>query len=224
VARPIWTVIPAYEGLILDAGWECGRYKEALFDCQCLGGDLIRQQALFYHSLSFDLFDFGMSSIKALLWLAAAALTAAQDDTSQMCSVKMERVTVNNCLTNAKVPQASVGSDSYKFEINPYNTRVPYTPAAVAMPTTAKHVQDAVKCATQSSVRVSAKSGGHSYASFGLGGENGHLIVDFKNMHNVTVNPTTFVATIQPGSRIGNVAQALYVQGKRAMSHGTCPP
>lgn len=156
--------------------------------------------------------------------VAGVAWTTAQENILALRSVKMERPTVNNCLTNAQVPQANPGSSNFTFETDPYNTRVPYVPAAVALPTTVQHVIAAVKCAISSSVRVSAKSGGHSYASFGLGGENGHLIIDFKYMHNVTVNPTTQIATLQPGCRLGNVAQALYAQGKRAMSHGTCPP
>jgi hypothetical protein len=158
----------------------------------------------------------------AAFLLSSALLSHAQDEN---CTTLYARATkINNCLTNAKVPQALPGSDTYEFETDPYNVRVPYSPAAVALPTTVAQVQAAVKCAASNNVRVSSKSGGHSYASFGLGGEDGHLIVDFHNMTTVSVDPDTNIATLQPGCRLGNVAQALYKQGKRAMSHGTCPP
>lgn len=57
-----------------------------------------------------------------------------------------------------------------------FNTRVQYTPVAVAAPVKIPQIQAAVKCGVQSGVKVTAKGGGHSYASFGLGGENGHLV------------------------------------------------
>lgn len=155
-----------------------------------------------------------------LLFNTLVVFSFAQD-----CSVENAATSpVVTCLTSADVPQALPGTDVFDFESDPYNTRVDVEPAGIALPRTVAHVQAAVKCASQSSTRVSAKSGGHSYASFGLGGEDGHLVIDFKYMHNVTVDAETKVATLQSGCRLGNVAQALYAQGKRAMSHGTCPP
>lgn len=38
-----------------------------------------------------------------------------------------------------------------------------------------------------------------------------------------TVNLATFVAKVGTGQRLGNIAQAIYTQGKRALPHGTCP-
>jgi FAD/FMN-containing dehydrogenase len=163
-----------------------------------------------------------------LCLFGGAVLSLAQ----QACDIVYEvgprarqaNANINICLKTAKVPYAATNSNTFAFETDPYNERVQYTPAALALPLSAQHVQAAVSCAAKSNLRVSAKSGGHSYASFGLGGENGHLVIDFHNMTNVTVDPDTNVATLQPGCRLGNVAQAIYAQGKRAMSHGTCPP
>ena len=70
---------------------------------------------------------------------------------------------------------------------------------------------------------VTAKSGGHSYGTHGLGGEDGHLIVDMKNFNTVTVDQASSTAVIGTAGRLGNVATALYNQGKQAISHGTCP-
>lgn len=72
-------------------------------------------------------------------------------------------------------------------------------------------------------MKINPKSGGHSYASHDLGGEDGHLVVDLKYFHDVKVDPKTFVATIGPAARLGNVAIALFNQSGRALAHGLCP-
>ncbi|KAF3934813.1 hypothetical protein ABW20_dc0110552 [Dactylellina cionopaga] len=128
-----------------------------------------------------------------------------------------------DCLTSNNVPQALPGSSTFSFEIKPFNLRIPFTPVAVAMPTTIPQVQAAVICGVQYKLKVTAKAGGHSYANHGIGGEDGHLMINLKYFNNITLDTTTNIATIQPGARLGNVAQALYNQGKRAISHGTCP-
>ena len=56
-----------------------------------------------------------------------------------------------------------------------------------------------------------------------LGGEDGHLIVDMRRFNSVTVDPEAHTAVVGAGGRLGNIALALYEQGKQAISHGTCP-
>jgi FAD/FMN-containing dehydrogenase len=133
------------------------------------------------------------------------------------------RAAIGDCLTTASVPQVSPGSSAYNLAIKPFNLRIPYTPAAVVQPTTVAQVQAAVSCGAKLGIPVSPKGGGHSYASHGLGGEDGHLMVDMKYFTSVKVNSTTQIAAIGTGSRLGNIAQSLYSQGQRAFSHGTCP-
>lgn len=134
-----------------------------------------------------------------------------------------KRAVLDDCLKQAAVPTLASGSSDYTQSLKPFNLRVPFKPAAYAVPTTVKHIQDAVTCGAQNGVYVTAKSGGHSYASHGLGGEDGHLIVDMKNFNTVTVDQTAKTAVIGTGGRLGDVATALYKQGKQAISHGTCP-
>ncbi|KAK5741292.1 hypothetical protein LTR17_003998 [Elasticomyces elasticus] len=98
-----------------------------------------------------------------------------------------------------------------------------HTPAAVAVPTIIDHIQAAMSCALKFDMKATAKSGGHSYASLGLGGEDGHLISELDRMYNVTLDTDSNVATVQPGARLGHVANELWDQGKRAISAGTCP-
>ncbi|KAG9238729.1 hypothetical protein BJ875DRAFT_415626 [Amylocarpus encephaloides] len=127
------------------------------------------------------------------------------------------------CLSSASVPQIQSTDSSWSRTIKPFNLRLPYTPIAVAYPTTVPQVQAAVLCGAQLNLTVTPKSGGHSYASHGLGGEDGHLVIDMRQFKEVTVDKTTQIATVGVGARLGNVAQSLYSQGQRAFSHGTCP-
>ena len=133
------------------------------------------------------------------------------------------RATIEKCLTDAKVPIDTKGSDGWNEDAAPFNIRLPYSPTAISVPVTTKHIQDSVKCGKKLGIKVSAKSGGHSYASFGFGGENGHLVVELSDMYNVTYNAKTDTATIEPGARLGHVATVLYEQYGRAIAHGTCP-
>lgn len=130
---------------------------------------------------------------------------------------------MNDCLSKALVPTDKAGSSNWTADVKPFNSRLPYTPSAVAVPTTIAQIQGAVDCGRESEVKVSAKGGGHSYASSGLGGENGHLVIQLDRMFNVTLNRTTNIATVQPGARLGHVANELFKQGSRAISAGTCP-
>ncbi|KAF2280099.1 FAD-binding domain-containing protein [Westerdykella ornata] len=134
-----------------------------------------------------------------------------------------KRAAVDTCLSKLKVPVLTAGSADYVQALKPFNNRVTFKPAAYAVPKTVEDVQNAVSCGSQNDVKVTAKSGGHSYGSHGLGGEDGHLIVDMRNFNSVTVDQAAQTAVIGTAGRLGNVATALYNQGKQAISHGTCP-
>jgi hypothetical protein len=80
-----------------------------------------------------------------------------------------------------------------------------------------------VKCGVQAGLKMNPKSGGHSYAAHSLGGEDGHFMIDLEYWDTVVVDNAARVAAIGPAGGLGNIAQSLYAQGKRAFSHGTCP-
>ena len=131
---------------------------------------------------------------------------------------------LSTCLAAASVPIDAPSSSNWTADALPYNKRLAYNPIAIAVPNALQHIQDAVKCAAQNGLKANAKSGGHSYASFGLGGEDGHLVIELDRMNAVkVVDNSTGVAMIEGGARLGHVATKLYTQGGRAMAHGTCP-
>jgi FAD/FMN-containing dehydrogenase len=130
---------------------------------------------------------------------------------------------VIQCLTAAGVPQALPGTPEFARSSRPHNLRLPFTPLAIAVPSAVSHVQAAIACGREHGVKVNAKSGGHSYASHGIGGEDGHLVVDLRLLNEVVVDPNTNIATVGPGAKLGNMAIALDAQGKRSIPHGVCP-
>lgn len=151
------------------------------------------------------------------------ALCLASLDTSSASTLPTKRDAVVACLESASVPHAVKGTSEWTLDVTPYNLRLPYKPAAVAIPTSVRQVASAVRCGTKNGLRVSAKAGGHGYGSFALGGEDGHLVVVLDRMESVTLHRDGKTATVQPGARLGHVAVELYDQGKRAIAHGSCP-
>ena len=52
--------------------------------------------------------------------------------------------------------------------VKAYNLNLPVVPAAVTFPETTEQVADIVQCAAEHGLKVQAKSGGHSYANYGI--------------------------------------------------------
>ncbi|KAI0841496.1 Glucooligosaccharide oxidase [Hypoxylon sp. FL0890] len=107
--------------------------------------------------------------------------------------------------------------------VNRYNLEYPVTPIAVTRPDSAQDVSDFIKCAVANNVKVQPKSGGHSYANYGLGGTDGELVIDLTNFQNFSMDTNTWHATIGGGTKLSDVTSRLHDNGKRAISHGTCP-
>ena len=121
------------------------------------------------------------------------------------------------------MPIRLISSPDFPGLAKPYNLRLAYTPAVIVLPITTKHVSDAVVCASQSGVKVQAKGGGHSYASYSLGGQNGSMVIDLENFHDISVDANG-IAKVGGGVRLGNLALGIYNNNlKRALPHGTCP-
>ncbi|KAI1774366.1 putative glucooligosaccharide oxidase [Hypoxylon cercidicola] len=130
---------------------------------------------------------------------------------------------LEDCLSGSSTAVDEVGSEDYNRDITPFNKRLQFMPATIAVPTTVEQIQSAVACGAKLGYKVTPKCGGHSYASLGLGGEDGHLIIELDRMNSVKLDTETNIATVQSGTRLGHLAAELFAQGNRAISHGTCP-
>ncbi len=107
--------------------------------------------------------------------------------------------------------------------VKPYNLDIDVTPAAVVRPGSAADVAAFVQCAVANNIGVQAKSGGHSYANFGLGGTSGALAIDMASLNHFSMDNATWQATIGPGALLGDVTTQLIDNGDRAFAHGVCP-
>ena len=112
-------------------------------------------------------------------------------------------------------------SISYQDEwVKRYNLAIDVTPDAVIRPNSSEQVAAAVQCAVDNGYKVQARSGGHSYANFGLG--DGQLAIDLTKLQTCTMNYTTYYATIGAGMKLGDVDSNLTSTG-RTFAHGVCP-
>ncbi|KAK0206912.1 glucooligosaccharide oxidase [Desarmillaria ectypa] len=95
-------------------------------------------------------------------------------------------------------------------------------PLAVTYPSIKEQAVAIVALDSSENLQVVARSGCHSYIVNGLGGKNGALVIDLSKMTKVGVHASSGTATIETGSRLGDVAFALNNQG-RALPYGSCP-
>jgi len=142
---------------------------------------------------------------------------------------KARRSELTDCLTAAAAPIVLPSDAGWADETVPYNLRFAPAPSAVVVPRTQAEVrpldstpprprltvqvQSAVRCASIANVRVSVKSGGHSYGAYGLAGA---LVIDMVEFQSVTLDRTTQIATVGAGVRLGNLATKLFQLGGRA--------
>lgn len=115
------------------------------------------------------------------------------------------------------------GGIKYRFDTIPWNLRCAPKPLAVVHPVDPEDVSVAVKLAAKYGIPIQARSGGHSFASYSLGGKDGALIIDLNKMDTVVVDQETWKATVGGGARLRGVTKGFYDQGKRTIAHGTCP-
>jgi FAD/FMN-containing dehydrogenase len=107
--------------------------------------------------------------------------------------------------------------------VQPYNLDIKVTPAAVVRPRTTADISGVVKCAAASNVKVQAKSGGHSYGNYGLGGVDGAVVIDMVNFQQFSLENDTWLATVGAGTRLSDVYMKLHDAGRRAIPHAVCP-
>ncbi|KAK4182543.1 Glucooligosaccharide oxidase [Podospora australis] len=132
-------------------------------------------------------------------------------------------VALVQCLDTHHIPYRVTSSPDWAEYATTFNARLQYIPAAIALPNTTDHVSSAVMCASKTGFPVQPKSGGHSYASFSTGGRNGILMISLENFNSIKLDNKTGVAMVGGGVRLGNLAQGIWDQGRRALGHGTCP-
>ncbi|KAJ5632427.1 hypothetical protein N7490_008766 [Penicillium lividum] len=134
---------------------------------------------------------------------------------------------VHDCLLSAVGNNSNLltfqGDFRFNSNIQLYNLEFPVVPTAITYPETTEQVAAIVKCAAHHDLKVQARSGGHSYANYGLGGNDGAVVVHLKNIQHFSVDEDTQIATVGSGTLLGDLHSHLYHAGRRAVAHGSCP-
>ncbi|KAJ7191194.1 glucooligosaccharide oxidase [Mycena pura] len=150
-----------------------------------------------------------------LLWLLVNVATIL------FCALAQDVTMLKQRLAAHGVSAVYPVDDNFTALSQAYNMRFNFTPVAIVFPASIPQVSVAVVAGAAQKLEVVARSGGHSYIANGLGGNNGALVVDMRNLKAITVRSSNNTAIIETGNRLGNLALALNAAG-RAIPHGTC--
>ena len=93
-------------------------------------------------------------------------------------------------------------------------------PSLVALPLDTTDVRNAVRWGVANGVPLRAKSGGHSYAGYST--LSGGMVLDLRNMPQISVNTRNRTATISAGAQLIDVYAALAARGV-TIPAGSCP-
>jgi FAD/FMN-containing dehydrogenase len=132
-------------------------------------------------------------------------------------------VEVRSALVSQGVAEEDITFPTKPADVPIYNLRLPIIPFVIVKPRSAQGVASAVKVAKQFSLKVQARGGGHSFANYGFGGVDGHMVVHLEHFTGFSIDPVSWRATIGPANRLEDVARKLHDNGGRALPHGVCP-
>lgn len=120
--------------------------------------------------------------LQSLFFASSATLAAAQNSTS-----------LEECLGQV---QATFDDDfTWANETSPWQLRIKPKPATVVHPSTTDDIAKALSCAEQYSLKVAALNGGHSYGAYGLGGNDGALVINMEKFTETTYDEVTETLT-----------------------------
>lgn len=101
---------------------------------------------------------------------------------------------VFECLDAKHITYLTPSSANWTAYQAPYNLRLPWTPDVITVPENDAQVGAAVKCAAAAKLKVQAKGGGHSYASYSSGGQDGSFIIELEKFDEITVDPCKLIS------------------------------
>ncbi|KAF4315013.1 hypothetical protein G195_011469 [Phytophthora kernoviae 00238/432] len=153
--------------------------------------------------------------------LALCSLIAAQQ--SQTTTAASQIADLGACLNSAGVENSVPTTTTWTTDIEPWNARVNPTPSAVAYPKTEEEVSAALKCAAQTSTKVTTLGGNRSFSSLGFGRNDGALIMNLKNMKVLQYDEASSILTYGGPVMISEAASLLWDDHKRTLPHGRCP-
>ncbi|KXT11234.1 hypothetical protein AC579_5555 [Pseudocercospora musae] len=115
----------------------------------------------------------------------------------------------------------SPSSSDYNTTAKSQNTIYNYQPSAILAPKSTAETASIISCLTSGEIKVSPFGGGHGYASYALGGQDGFVVVNTQHLNTININSAARTVEVGAGVKIGPLAKALAAQNF-ALPHGTC--
>ncbi|CAL3973156.1 unnamed protein product [Diplocarpon coronariae] len=109
------------------------------------------------------------------------------------------------CLDTAAVPATFAESSTWAEDTAPWQLRIRPKPTAVVKPTEVSHVVAALACASSLNVKVAARNGGHSYGSYGVGGNDGAMVINMDAFQEMSFDTSTGLLKFGGGAIMGDV-------------------
>jgi FAD/FMN-containing dehydrogenase len=143
------------------------------------------------------------------------------------CILLINLVNVNasdlsSCLSSIKGQTVYPNNKTFPSLILDENLYVNYTPSVLIYAANNQDVQTSVNCAVKLKMDITARSGGHSYEKYGLGGRNNVMVVDLTNINEITIDKKAKTVKIGAGNRLGVIYDKLSKAGF-LIPAGTCP-
>ncbi|KAH8674607.1 hypothetical protein BGZ60DRAFT_526564 [Tricladium varicosporioides] len=113
------------------------------------------------------------------------------------------------CLIDAGISTVIDTNVAWENSTRAWALRFKPDPAAVAYPSNRAQLASTLGCARNSSVKVSALAGGHSFAAYGYGND-GNLVISVAAFNEMNYDPSTTLLTYGSGNRVGPVSKYLW--------------
>ncbi|KAK2624025.1 hypothetical protein QTJ16_006659 [Diplocarpon rosae] len=131
--------------------------------------------------------------VLSTLFSAAVSLTYSQT------------VPIETCLSEASLPATFPNSTTWANDTAPWSLRIKPKPSAVVKPTEVSQIVAALTCASAANVKVAARNGGHSYGSYGVGGNDGALVINMDAFQETSFDASTGLLKFGGGAIVGDV-------------------
>ncbi|RIA97770.1 Glucooligosaccharide oxidase [Glomus cerebriforme] len=136
--------------------------------------------------------------------------------------VNVNASALTSCLAPVKGQTVYPNNNTFSTLIVDENIYVSYTPSVLVYAANNNDVQTSVNCAVKLKMGITARSGGHSYENYGLGGRNNVMVVDLTNINEITIDSKSQTAKIGAGNKLGVIYDKLSQAGF-LIPAGTCP-
>lgn len=140
--------------------------------------------------------------------LAISSLLATLSHAAPQAAV--QPASLESCIAAAGIPSTFSENTTWAQDISPWQLRIRPTPSGVISPTSQEQIASGLACAAAAGVKVAARNGGHSYGSYGVGGNDGALVIKMDAFQSTSYDAATGLFTYGGGSIVGDIATWLW--------------